>query len=257
MKLSAPTSDIATTTDAFHRGNFHVVQPSKSSHRAGLDAMLLAACVPDEGTMKIADFGAGAGAAGLALISRCQQAHVTLVENNAIMLDCARRTVALKSNAALSERATIEPQNIAALTLLPDHFDWVIMNPPFNDPSDQTTPHDVKANAHVMTADMFELWIKKAATVLHAKGRLALIARPESLPEILTACQRRFGALHVTPVHPRGTLDAIRILVTGQKGSRKRLAIGQGIVLQGMIDSHDFTAEADALMNGLGVLGQI
>ena len=32
----------AHTVDAFHRGRFWLVQPAKSGHRAGMDAMMLA-----------------------------------------------------------------------------------------------------------------------------------------------------------------------------------------------------------------------
>lgn len=214
--------------------------------------MLLAACLANNGSMRIADFGAGAGAASLAVLARCEGAQVTLVENNPTMIACARHTLALQANAALAQRATLVAQDVTTLTLPSDHFDWVIMNPPFNDPADRATPHDTKADAHVMRADLFEVWLKKSASVLHAKGKVALIARPESLPDILSACARRFGALCVTPVHPRANEDAIRILVTGQKGNRKRMALTPALILHA--DGHSFTEQAERLINGLGDL---
>ena len=54
------------TIDAFHRGAFHLVQPKGRGHRAGMDAMMLASLVDAEGPVRVADLGAGAGAAGLA-----------------------------------------------------------------------------------------------------------------------------------------------------------------------------------------------
>ncbi|MER2636111.1 MAG: methyltransferase, partial [Rhizobiaceae bacterium] len=36
----------ASTLDAFHRGRFWLVQPDRRGHRAGTDAMMLAAAVP-------------------------------------------------------------------------------------------------------------------------------------------------------------------------------------------------------------------
>jgi tRNA1(Val) A37 N6-methylase TrmN6 len=71
------------TLDAFHRGDFWLVQPKGAGHRAGVDAMMLAAAVPASFAGKLADFGAGAGAAGLAVASRCPKAEVVLVENSA------------------------------------------------------------------------------------------------------------------------------------------------------------------------------
>ena len=57
-----------------------------AGHRAGMDAMMLAAAVPSGFAGRLADFGAGAGAAGLAVASRCPAAEVVLVENAPEML---------------------------------------------------------------------------------------------------------------------------------------------------------------------------
>ncbi|KJS21015.1 MAG: hypothetical protein VR78_00650, partial [Hoeflea sp. BRH_c9] len=51
------------SVDAFHNGGFHLLQPLGSGHRAGMDAMLLAATVPEGARGTLADLGAGAGAA--------------------------------------------------------------------------------------------------------------------------------------------------------------------------------------------------
>jgi len=71
----------AHTVDAFHRGRFWLVQP-RTGHRAGMDAMMLAAAVPSAFAGRLADFGAGAGAAGLAVLSRCPEAEVVLDERS-------------------------------------------------------------------------------------------------------------------------------------------------------------------------------
>src|SRR4051794_29119914 len=92
------------TLDAFHRGAFHLVQPSNGGHRAGMDAMMLAAAVPSGFAGRLADFGAGAGAAGLAVATRCPGASVVLVETASEMLRFAEKTLAHPSNAALSDR---------------------------------------------------------------------------------------------------------------------------------------------------------
>ncbi|MEO0543403.1 MAG: methyltransferase [Pseudomonadota bacterium] len=241
------------TMDAFHRGNFHVVQPAKGAHRAGIDAMLLAACVVDQSKpFKVADFGAGAGAAGLAVAARCENAFVTLIERDATMIECARKTVALRENGAMANRIDVNDIDITHLpneALGENTVDWVIMNPPFNDASDRQTPHQVKSGAHVMEDGLFENWLRKAATVLHAKGSFALIARPQSLQNIVDAADRRFGALQVMPVYPRQSEDAIRILVRGTKGSRKRLELNPPLILH-PDEGGAFTSHAEALING-------
>ena len=82
------------TVDAFHRGRFFLVQPKGAGHRAGVDAMLLGASVPSGFSGRLADFGAGAGAAGLAVAARCPGAAVTLVENAPEMARYAALTLA-------------------------------------------------------------------------------------------------------------------------------------------------------------------
>ena len=52
-----------STIDAFHNGKFYIEQPKGVGHRSGIDAMLLGATVPLDATGKLADLGAGAGAA--------------------------------------------------------------------------------------------------------------------------------------------------------------------------------------------------
>jgi tRNA1(Val) A37 N6-methylase TrmN6 len=55
-----------------------------------MDAMLLAATVPDGASGVLADLGAGAGGAGLAAISRLPQLDAVLIERSPVMADCAR-----------------------------------------------------------------------------------------------------------------------------------------------------------------------
>lgn len=245
------------TVDAFHRGRFHIVQPKGRGHRAGMDAMLLASLVAGKGPIRVADLGAGAGAAGLAVAARLDQAVVTLFERSAEMADFARRSVALEENAFLASRVSVIEADVTltgkariAAGLADDVFDHVIMNPPFNDPGDRVTPDALKAEAHAMGGDLFESWIRTAGAVMKPGGQLSLIARPQSVAEIIAACGRRFGGLEITPLHPRPGENAVRILVTAIKGSRARLSLRAPLVMHDDPDSHRFSADIDDLNNG-------
>ncbi|MEN0000321.1 MAG: methyltransferase, partial [Pseudomonadota bacterium] len=199
-------TEVETSCDAFHRGAFHLIQPKTGAHRAGIDAMLLAASVKDDTAFKLADFGAGVGAVGLAVASRCQKAEITLIERDPAMAHLAVQTLKRPENAHLADRVSVQEADVAQLPNTQadaNSFDWVVMNPPFNDPKDRATPHAGRSDAHVMPADLFNVWLRKASTILHAKGRMALIARPFSLHEILIAAERRFGAIRIVPVLPR------------------------------------------------------
>ena len=244
------------TVDAFHRGRFHLVQPLGRGHRAGIDAMLLAALVPDGARGRLADLGAGAGAAGLAAAARLPGIAVTLVEHSAEMAGFARRTLALPENRALAARVSVVEADVTlsgrarlAAGLGDEVFDHVIMNPPFNDGSDRRAPDLLKAAAHAMTGDLFESWIRTAGAIARPGAQLSLIARPQSLGEIFAACGRRFGGVEVTALHPRRGEDAIRVLLTAIKGSRARLTLRAPLVLH-EDDGHAFSPFVDDLNNG-------
>ena len=244
------------TLDSFHRGRFHVVQPLGQGHRSGMDAMLLASLVDCAGPCRVADLGAGAGAAGMAVASRLENAEVLLVERSALMADFARRSVALAENARFSARMSVLEADVSltgrarvAAGLADDQFDHVIMNPPFNDASDRRTPDALKAEAHAMTEGLFETWLRTAGAILRPGGQVSLIARPESIAEIVAACGRRFGGIEITPLHPRAGENAVRILLTGIKQSRARLVLRAPLVIHGE-DGHKFQPFVDDLSNG-------
>ncbi|WP_306050018.1 tRNA1(Val) (adenine(37)-N6)-methyltransferase [Oceaniradius stylonematis] len=250
-----------TTINAFHRGRFVLVQPSRGRHRAGLDAMLLAATVPAGFDGTLADLGAGAGAAALAVLSRCPDARATLFENDPVMANCARQTMQRAENASLQPRVRIVAADVTldgrareAAGLESGRFDQVIANPPFNDARDRQSPNAARAAAHVIDASTMLAWIKTASAIARPGGRFSMIARPSMLADILAGMGRRFGAIAIRPVHPRADEAAIRILVSGVKGSRARLALLPAVVLHPDGASGKFTADADALINGRAAL---
>ncbi len=248
--------DETFTIDAFHRGRFHVVQPRKEGHRSGIDAMLLASLVAGGKPVSVADLGSGAGAAGLAVAARLGNARVLLVEKFPVMAEFARRSVDLPDNAFLEGRVRVLEADVSltgrarlAAGLEDEVHDHVIMNPPFNHAGDRRTPDSLKAEAHAMTEGLFESWIRTAGAIMKPGGQLSLIARPESIADILSACGKRFGGVEITPVHPRPGEDATRILVTAVKGSRARLVLREPLVVHGA-DGHSFTPAVDDLNNG-------
>ena len=259
MTADAP-GDAGFSVDAFHRGRFHLVQPALKGHRAGVDAMILAAAVPDGFDGLLADLGAGAGAAGLAVASRCPDAHIHLVERAPEMIDCARRTLALEANRDLAARTKIVAADVglagrqrAAGGLDDNRYDFAITNPPFNAGHDRPSPDALRREAHVMDDGLFEAWLKTAAAILNAKGRLAMIARPASLDPILAASRGRFGAIEIMPVHSRAQEAAIRIVVRAQKGSRAEPRLLPPLVLHGAA-GNGFARRAEDLLNGRAAL---
>ncbi|MBB6467061.1 tRNA1(Val) A37 N6-methylase TrmN6 [Aminobacter lissarensis] len=243
------------TVDAFHRGEFWLVQPSDTGHRAGMDALMLAAAVPSTFAGRLADFGAGAGAAGLAVASRCKQAKVLLVELTPEMARFATATLAHPGNASLRGRASVLVADVglsgkarAEAGLADASLDFVIMNPPFNPSHHRPTPDALKRQAHVMDDGLFESWIRSAAAVVKPRGGLAIIARPEQLAAILAALDGRFGKAEIVPVHPRADAAAIRVIIRAVRASRAPLALCPPLILRDASDR--LSQRADDISNG-------
>jgi len=244
------------TIDIFHRGKFCLVQPRKSGHRAGMDAMMLAATVPSGFKGRLVDLGAGSGAASLAVLSRLNNVEATLVESSPLMLECAFKTWHHEGNAHLHDKIKIIAADVCLkgkarceAGLMNDSFDFAIMNPPFNPATDRPTPDAEKARAHVMGEGLFSDWLRTAAAIVRPGGGVALIARPGSLSDILAAMKGRFGGVVITTILPRPDVHAIRIIISGQRGSRKALSFAPPLILHGG-RGHAFTPRADAINNG-------
>ena len=173
-------SEPAATVDAFHRGDFWLVQPKGAGHRAGMDAMMLAAAVPSGFAGRLADFGAGAGAAGLAVASRCPDASGRAGREragNARALP--NRRIAHPDNAHLGDRVSLHCRRCHAdrqgarggRARRRRASTSSIMNPPFNAGHDRATPDALKRDAHVMPDGLFERWIRSAAADRQAARR--------------------------------------------------------------------------------------
>src|SRR3954452_11053277 len=89
--MSNSLSDV--TEDAFLGGALRLRQ-LKSGHRAGHDAMLLAAATPARPGDRVADLGAGVGAAGLAVARRVAGIDLALVEIDEELAGLARGNAA-------------------------------------------------------------------------------------------------------------------------------------------------------------------
>src|SRR6201996_8069727 len=93
------------TEDAFLGGRLRLRQP-KAGHRAGHDAILLAAATPAKSGDRVGDFGAGVGAAGLALVTRVGGLKLQLVEIDPELAGLARENA--RANDIAAEVAVLD-----------------------------------------------------------------------------------------------------------------------------------------------------
>jgi tRNA1(Val) A37 N6-methylase TrmN6 len=229
------SSDIAAglTEDAFLGGKLRLRQP-KSGHRAGHDAMLLAAATPAGPGDRVVDFGAGVGAAGLAVAKRAAGIELLMVEFDEQLAELARTNASANAIAAVTLvlDLTSGAERFAAAGLMPESVDVVLMNPPFNDAArHRASPDRVRAIAHVAAAETLESWIHASRRILRSGGHLAMIWRADGVAEVLAALGRGFGSLVVLPVHADVSSSAIRVLVCAIKGGRAPTRLLSGLVL--------------------------
>jgi tRNA1(Val) A37 N6-methylase TrmN6 len=221
------------TEDAFLGGQLRLRQP-KSGHRAGHDAMLLAAATPARSGDRVADLGAGVGAAGLAVARRVAGIKLLLVEIDAVLAELARSNAAANAIAAdvIVLDVTSAAGVFAAAGLLPDSVDVVLMNPPFNDPArHRASPNKARVSAHVATAATLESWIHASRRILKSGGVLTLIWRADGLADVLAALDRGFGSLAILPVHGDAATPAIRVLIRAVKGGKKPTEMQAALML--------------------------
>jgi tRNA1(Val) A37 N6-methylase TrmN6 len=238
----------ATSVDAFLGGRVNAVQP-RGGHRAGSDAVFLAAAVPARQGERVLDVGAGVGVAGLCLFARVPRIEVTAVEIDEELCTLARENA--ERNGASTNYTIVNADVMGtakahrAAGLAPEGYDHVIANPPFYaEGSVRAAPDKARATAHVMDADALAAWVRFLASYAAPKGRLTLIHRAEALGELLRLLERRFGEVAIFPLFPKQGEAASRIIVQGRKGSRAGIKLLQGLVLHEADGRYTEPAEA-------------
>ena len=250
--------DIAVTTDSVLGGRVTLTQPRRG-HRAGHDAVLLAAAVPALPGESVLDLGAGVGTAGLCLAARVAVGALTLVEVDPLLAGLAAGNAAANG---LGERTRVIVVDAGArgsvrekAGLARGSVDRVMSNPPFHDAGrHRGSPDDARRRAHQADDDLLGAFVRAAVAVLRPGGTLTMIHRADQPAALLAALAGRFGGVSLRPVHPRPGGAANRLIVTGIKGSRAPVAILPGLVLA---DAEGRPSpEAEAILRdgaGLGV----
>lgn len=250
--MTEPTSQL--TEDAFLGGALRLRQP-KSGHRAGHDAMLLAAATSARAGDRVVEFGAGVGAAGLAIATRISEIQLVLIEIDEALAELARGNAAsdqIEAKVIAMDLAS-GADAFAGAGLTPDSVDVVLMNPPFNDPSrHRSSPNKSREIAHVADTATLESWIHAARRILKSGGVLTLIWRADGLAEVLAVLDRGFGSLAILPVHGNAATLAIRVLIRAIKGGRAPMALHPGLMLNDKSELPN--KQVQEILAGKGVL---
>ena len=238
---------------AFFGGMIHVRERA-AGHRSGTDAVLLAACLPEQASGLLVDLGCGSGVVGLGALARHAGLRTVLVDKDPVMTRLATDNGAangLSERLTVLERDVLEPQSLFNDTGLGEETaDYVLTNPPFHPAGRvRVSPHEIRALAHVLDDDALEQWIKTAGRILKPRGTFLMIHRPDALPFLLRCLGGRFGDLRVKAVHGKAGRPATRILIAGIKGSRAPFSMLEPLILHD--ETGQRTVEDEAIARGL------
>lgn len=242
--------------DAFLGGRLRLRQP-RQGHRAGSDAVLLAAAAPAEVAGLALDVGAGVGSAGLALAALRPALAFGLIENDPALAVLAGENIAANGfsvRGQIFEADVLDADARGAAGLSDGRAALVITNPPFLEAAKiRVSPQRGKEAAHVLAPGVsLKDWITACLALLADGGQFLMIHRPEALPEILAALTGRGGDIALKPIAPQADRAAVRLLVSARKARRGPLTLCAPFVLHA---GNRFTEAAEAVHRGQALLG--
>jgi tRNA1Val (adenine37-N6)-methyltransferase len=231
------------SAETFLNGRVIVRQPEKG-FRAGLDAVMLAAAVPEGATAL--ELGAGAGTASLCLATRLKDIAITGLEVDPDLVRLANDNAAANG---IEKNVRFAAANIFALPLeFKREYDCVFLNPPFHGDG-QAPPNPERALA-LMDDGTLPGWLEAGLKRVVSGGCLTAILRADRLNEALAALP--LGGITALPLWPRSGEAARRILLQARKGSRAAFRLLPGLALHD--ETGAYTPDADAILRGESAL---
>lgn len=202
--------------DDFLGGAVRLWQP-RHGYRAGLDPVLLAACIPAKPGETVLELGCGGGAAMACLGARVPGVICTGVEMQPAYATLAQRNLddnGLTGTVYCADLSALPPE------IKSDRFDHVIANPPYFEDARAVAPRSQDRAVSRSGALPLAKWVDVASRRLKPGGMATFIQRADRLPELMTAFFATLGALELWPLHPRGNRPARLVLLRGRKGRR-------------------------------------
>jgi tRNA1(Val) A37 N6-methylase TrmN6 len=241
-------ADEDLTCDAFLGGKVHLWQP-RTGYRAGVDPVLLAACVPARAGQSVLELGCGAAPALICLNARVEGLRLAGVELQPAYAELARLNGA-ENGASLDVFC-------ADLSDLPDtvrqkQFDHVIANPPYYRAGAHSHSQDSGRATGLGEQTPLVDWVMCAAKRLKPKGYLHIIQRSDRLPDLLAGCQGRLGSLEFLPLSARVGRAPDLVILRARKDGRAPFQLHAPLVLhQGeahLRDAESYVPEISAVL---------
>lgn len=215
-----------------------LLQPDEGL-RTTSDAVFLAAACPIKTNESVLDLGCGVGSAGLCLLARIVNIHLTGIDIQTNHLELAERNASMNG---FSNHVKFLNHDIREK--FNPRFDHVICNPPYLEagthiPSPSSIKATAKGNANL------EDWVRAAHQSLKSKGSFTLIHRADYMDRIIRTLGKKFGRIEIIPLWPKAGHDAKRIIIRCIKDSKSPAILRSGLILH---EQDDYTGAAKAIL---------
>jgi tRNA1(Val) A37 N6-methylase TrmN6 len=227
------------SVERFLNGRVIARQP-EDGFRAGTDAVMLAAAVP-EGANAL-ELGAGSGAASLCLATRLSDMTITGLEIDPGLVRLANDNAA--ANGMQNRVRFVQADIFDPPAAVRRDYDCVLTNPPFHGEG-QVSPQPERARAK-MDRGALGGWLAAGLKRTISGGTLTAILRADRLNEALAALPPT--GVSVLPLWPKKDAAAKRVLIQVRKGSRAAFCLLPGLILHE--DSGAYTGEANGILRG-------
>jgi tRNA1(Val) A37 N6-methylase TrmN6 len=232
--------------------------------KTSTDSVMLAAACPVQSGQSLLDLGCGVGSAGLCVLARVPDIHLTGIDiqadhielaiKNAVMNGWAEKcdficgdirdfsVMSSRRSPGSEKQEKHDPVFHRGSSML---FDHVICNPPYYSAGDQTSPSAAKAKAltHDEPDISIQSWVKCAFAHVKSGGSLTMIHRADSVQNILQALGKSFGRTEIIPLYPKAGQSASRVIIRTLKHRKSPALIHAGVIMHGADSGYSPEAE--------------
>lgn len=154
--------------------------------KIGTDAMLMGSLAQPADAQNILDIGTGTGVLALMMAQQCPHAIIDAIEPDSIM---AVRAAENFENSTWDYRLTLYNEPLQEYTNLGIiHYEYIICNPPYFEPSPTTRPDRINARSTVTLA--FDELMAYGEQLLDAQGKMGVIVPEGEYDKLLSAAQK-------------------------------------------------------------------